>query len=285
MFLEDNMGNKLHGVRDKLGERMKLYYENIPKNKLIRRTPVIIRLDGKTFHTFTKGFEKPFDKILIKTMQETTKYLCENIQGCVLGYTQSDEISLLLIDYQRLETSAWLDYEVQKMCSVSASMATMSFNKFFEEITENLYYNTEVAITNEEEKAWYDLYSKKFHSAVFDSRVFSIPKEEVANYFYWRQLDASTNSVQMVAHANFNHNELKGKGWSELQDMLMIEKGINWNAYTVPEKRGSCVIKTKSIKEVEYNGNKKEVERTLWIVDTNIPQFKGDDRNYIEKLI
>jgi tRNA(His) 5'-end guanylyltransferase len=115
--------------------------------------------------------------------------------------------------------------------------------------------------------------------------VFSIPKEEVANYFYWRQLDASTNSVQMVAHANFNHNELKGKGWSELQDMLMIEKGINWNAYTVPEKRGSCVIKTKSIKEVEYNGNKKEVERTLWIVDTNIPQFKGDDRNYIEKLI
>ena len=89
-------------VHDDLGNRMKTFYEQIPKTKLMRRTPVIIRIDGKAFHTFTKGFQKPFDEVLMKTMQETTKYLCENIQGCVLGYTQSDEITLVLIDYQRL---------------------------------------------------------------------------------------------------------------------------------------------------------------------------------------
>lgn len=109
---------------------MKTFYEQIPKIKLMRRCPVLIRIDGKAFHTFTRGFERPFDEILIKTMQETTKYLCENIQGCVFGYTQSDEITLVLVDYKKLTSSAWFDYEVQKMCSMAASKATMAFNKF-----------------------------------------------------------------------------------------------------------------------------------------------------------
>ena len=117
---------------DSIGTRMKEYYEAVPKTKLMRRTPVAIRIDGKAFHTFTRGFQKPFDMILMKSMQETMKYLCKNIQGCVFGYTQSDEITLILIDYQTLTTDAWFDYEVQKLCSVSASMATMAFNKFFE---------------------------------------------------------------------------------------------------------------------------------------------------------
>jgi len=118
-------------VNDELGKRMKEFYEQIPKTKLMKRMPVIIRIDGKAFHTFTRGFKRPFDKVLIKTMQETTKYLCENIQGCVLGYTQSDEITLVLVDYQKLNSDAWFGYEVQKMCSIASSMATMAFNKFF----------------------------------------------------------------------------------------------------------------------------------------------------------
>ena len=118
-------------VNDELGKRMKEYYEGVPNTKLMRRTPVAIRLDGKAFHTFTRGFQKPFDEVLIKSMQETTKYLCENIQGCVLGYTQSDEITLILVDYKNLDSSAWFDYKVQKMCSIAASMATMAFNQFF----------------------------------------------------------------------------------------------------------------------------------------------------------
>lgn len=104
-------------VRDDLGTRMKTFYENIPKTRLMRRVPVAIRLDGKAFHTFTRGFQKPFDFVLMDAMQQTMKYLCENIQGCVFGYTQSDEITLILVDYQKFTSSAWFDYEVQKMCS------------------------------------------------------------------------------------------------------------------------------------------------------------------------
>ena len=120
-------------VRDDLGTRMKEYYENVYRFGLTRRTPVAIRIDGKAFHTFTRGFQKPFDDVLVRSMQRTMKYLCENIQGCKLGYTQSDEITLILTDYDTLTTDAWFGYELQKMCSIAASMATMAFNKFFDE--------------------------------------------------------------------------------------------------------------------------------------------------------
>ena len=120
-------------IRDALGDRMKHNYEEVSKTRLVRRMPAIIRLDGKAFHTFTRGLDKPFDNIFVKSMQDTMKYLCENIQGCVLGYTQSDEITLVLIDYQTLQTDAWYDYEVQKMTSVSASMATLAFNRYFKD--------------------------------------------------------------------------------------------------------------------------------------------------------
>ena len=115
---------------DSLGDRMKKY-EGVPKTALMRRNPVIIRIDGKAFHTFTRGFRRPFDNVLIESMQKTMKYLCEDIQGCKLGYYQSDEISLLLTDYENINTAAWFDYEVQKMCSIAASMATLAFNRYF----------------------------------------------------------------------------------------------------------------------------------------------------------
>ena len=111
-----------------LGERMK-EYEFQARTRLLRRTPVIIRLDGKAFHTFTRGFDKPFDESLMKIMQKTTLDLCSSIQGCVFGYTQSDEITLVLVDYKELETCAWFDNQVQKMTSVAASMCTNYFNR------------------------------------------------------------------------------------------------------------------------------------------------------------
>lgn len=206
--------------RDDLGNRMKTFYDEIPKTKLMRRTPVIIRIDGKAFHTFTRGFKRPFDNVLIKTMQETAKYLCENIQGCQLAYTQSDEISLLLIDYQRFETSAWFDYEIQKMCSISASMATMYFNKVFSEVVTD-YFDGE---DEEDENYDFALAEAREKGAMFDARVFNIPREEVTNYFYWRQLDASRNSIQMAGQANFSHKELQYKSCNDIQDMLMTQK-------------------------------------------------------------
>lgn len=272
--------------RDDLGNRMKTFYEEIPKTRLMRRTPVVIRIDGKAFHTFTDKFKRPFDDVLINTMQETAKYLCENIQGCQLAYTQSDEISLLLIDYQRFETSAWFDYEIQKMCSISASMATMYFNKVFSEVVTD-YFDGE---DEEDEKYDFALAEAREKGAMFDARVFNIPREEVTNYFYWRQLDASRNSIQMVGQANFSHKELQYKSCNDIQDMLMTQKGINWNDFPTYQKRGSCVVRNKFVLE-----SNDVIEKCMlrdpnqgennWIIDKDIPIFKGDGRQYIEQFV
>lgn len=276
-------------VHDELGTRMKEYYEQIPKTKLMRRTPVAIRIDGKAFHSFTRGFAKPFDEILIKAMQYTTKYLCENIQGCVLGYTQSDEITLILIDYKKLNSDAWFDYEVQKLCSISASMATMSFNKFFAEEVRNFdlawkhgFTPQSVEIQQEHQKYMEVLYRAIEKGAMFDARCFNIPKEEVTNLIYWRQLDATRNSIQMVGQANFSHKELQNKSCNEIQDMLMTQRGINWNNFPVYQKRGSCVIK-KMLGGMDDFGA--PCIRSQWVIDIEIPVFKSDDRDYIDKLL
>ena len=276
-------------VNDELGIRMKTFYEEIPKTKLMRRTPVAIRIDGKAFHTFTRGFKRPFDEVLIKTMQQTTQYLCQNIQGCVLGYTQSDEITLILVDYQTLTTEAWFDYQVQKLCSISASMATMAFNKFF---YENVFqYNGMASMDMSNKKYPYkEIYAKAIEKgAMFDARCFNIPKEEVTNLIYWRQLDASRNSVQMVGQAYFSQKELQNKSCNDIQDMLMT-KGVNWNDLPTYQKRGSCCVRNKIF--IESNGVTADAylrdtskSENKWIIDTNIPIFKGEGREYIDKLV
>ena len=275
-------------VHDDLGIRMKTFYEQIPKTKLMRRTPVAIRIDGKAFHTFTIGFERPFDDLLVEVMQETTKYLCENIQGCVLGYTQSDEITLILVDYKNLNSAAWFDYEVQKLCSISASMATMAFNNAFE----NAIYKRRVAYEKAGMMFCQDPmypYVNKVGKAMFDARCFNIPKEEVTNLIYWRQLDATRNSIQMVGQAYFSHKELHEKSQGQIQDMLFTQRGINWNDYPTHLKRGSCCIKeTLTYGGYDDNGNIVNTyvtRRTHWVIDKEIPIFKGEDREYIEKLI
>lgn len=270
---------------DALGQRMKKY-EYVTRTHLVPRCPVIIRIDGKAFHTFTRGFKKPFDEILVKTMQETTKYLCENIQGCVLGYTQSDEISLVLIDYQKLDTCAWFDYNIQKCASIAASMATMAFNKLFAQNIEKFCNEHTVSeITDEgfaiyidtiENEIQYGKYNTALSKgAMFDARVFNIPKEEVCNNILWRQNDATRNSIEMVGHANFSQSELHKKSCNEIQDMLMLQRGINWNNYPTHLKRGSCCVRKRL----------KNSERTKWVIDTEIPIFKGDGRKYIDDLV
>ena len=290
-------------VNDELGKRMKEFYEQVPKTRLVRRTPVAIRIDGKAFHTFTRGFEKPFDEVLGRAMRETMKYLCENIQGCVLGYTQSDEITLILIDYKKLTSSAWFDYEVQKMCSIAASMATMAFNRAFDKEVTKFYYKHNIVEPSGNEYwdsqdshirfATYDNARNK--GAMFDARCFNIPREEVTNLIYWRQLDATRNSIQMVRQANFSHKELQNKSCNDIQDMLMLQKGINWNDFLTHQKRGSCCVRkvvnvtTKDICEEQEWGE--PIQKTMvtthydWVIDTEIPIFKGEGREYIECLI
>lgn len=274
-----------------LAKRMKKY-EAVPKNTLMRRTPIIIRVDGRAFHTFTKGFQKPFDDVLMRVMQDTMKYLCENIQGCVFGYTQSDEITLILIDYKKLNSEAWFDYEVQKMCSIVASMATMAFNRFFmyeyEEFNRWIY---EGSPTDEDKRLNDVYYNAMCKGAMFDARAFNLPKEDVTNNIYWRQLDASRNSIQMVGQANFSHRELLNKTCDQIQDMLMTQRGINWNDMGTSYKRGSCCVRNRRLISTSVDGtetceirNPKEPE-TAWIIDNDIPIFKGEGRRYIDELI
>lgn len=286
-------------VRDNIGIRMK-GYEQVTKYGLIRRMPVAIRIDGKAFHTFTRGMKKPFDDILIKSMQDTMQYLCKNIQGCVLGYTQSDEITLILIDYKELNTSAWFDNEIQKICSVSASMATMAFNRAFaknvDEWGRSVFPSWDDGGTNEKiDKSLVKLnevYQKAIEKgALFDSRCFNIPKEEVTNLIYWRQLDATRNSIQMVAQANFSHKELQGLSCNMLQNKLLTEKDINWNNLPTIYKRGSCCVKNtypltwqESIKKDVRIRDWNQPERA-WIIDNEIPIFKDDGRQYIDTLV
>jgi tRNA(His) guanylyltransferase len=225
-------------MKDALGDRMKSYYEDITRTYLPRRTYTIIRVDGKAFHTFTRKFNRPFDEVLIDIMNRTAKYLCENVQGCKMAFVQSDEISLILTDFDDINTSAWFDGNIQKITSVVASMATMAFNK------ELLLYKTidilDPIVFNyglEYEKA------KKIDFAMFDARVFTIPtKTEVMNYFVWRQKDATRNSISMVAQSLYSHKELNGKSTDQMQEMI-FQKGTNWNDYNDGMKRDRCVVR------------------------------------------
>ena len=274
--------------KDSLGDRMK-GYENISRIYLTRRTPIIIRIDGKAFHSFTRGFARPFDDVLIKSMQDTAKYLCENVMGCKLAYTQSDEISLLLVDYEKIETQAWFDNNLQKIVSVAASMATMAFNQAFKDNIIN-YIDSHINIDGSLKDGLFEytdtLIKAKNKGAMFDARAFILPKEEVNNYFIWRQQDATRNSIQMVAQSNFSHKELQGKSCNVLQDMLHEQKGLNWNDCPTVYKRGSCIIKIEDgITQYDEVGNIcGYTERTKWIVDKEIPIFT-QDRDYINKYV
>lgn len=249
----------------KLDERMKKY-EYVTRHYLMCRTPVIVRIDGKAFHTFTKGMKKPFDHIFMESMQDTMKYLCENVQGCVLGYCQSDEISLLLIDYDTLETSAWFDNNLSKIISITSSLASVYFNQQF-------YINlVDYRVKNYKSKNRDVDYENRLLAnisslPIFDSRAFNLQKEEVNNYFVWRQQDAIKNAIQMIGRAYFNHKELENKNGKDIVGMLDNIK-VNYHSYTTSEKRGTCCIKTDK----------------GWNLDTEIPIFK-DDKDYIEKLI
>jgi len=222
-------------IKDSLGDRMK-QFESISQNHLMLRTPVIIRIDGVGFSKLTRTLQKPFDDDFRASMAEVTKSLCDNIQGAVFGYTQSDEISILLQDWKTLTTDRWFANNVQKIVSVSASMATAFFARAFKHSQNKI--------------------------AFFDARAYNLPKEEVVNYFVWRQKDATRNSINSLAQSKFSHKELHGKNTSQVQDMLMVHHNINWNDLETRFKRGICVI----------DGQ----------IDLECPIFT-QDRGYIEK--
>lgn len=225
-----------------IADRMKAY-ENCYRNYLPNGFDVIIRVDGRAFHTLTKGFYKPFDTVFMDTMKETAAALCREIQGVKFAYVQSDEISLWLnYDYENGE-QPWFGNNIQKMVSVSASVATISFNRAFKNNVSKFLSNV---IGDEYENSIHFnqclTYISNIDTATFDSRVFILPREEVANYFLWRTKDMERNSIQMVARSLYSHKELVGKKTSDLHE-LIYQKGQNWNNYPGDMKHGTVIVK------------------------------------------
>jgi tRNA(His) 5'-end guanylyltransferase len=262
-------------MKDPLGDRMKDFYEDRTRYKLARRTNTIIRIDGKAFHTYTKGLQRPFDQGLMEDMNKTTEYLCQNIQGAKFGYVQSDEISILITDYDDIDTHAWFDANLQKMASIAASLATAEFNRL--RLIRKM--NTTVATAGS--------ILEQFKHAMFDARVFQIPyQEEVINYFIWRQQDATRNSISSVAQSLYSAKELHGKKTSDMQEMI-FQKGINWNDFTPREKRGSIIRRVEHVyarrDEPIMDGKTRVIEaykRKKWEADLNTPII-SQDKDYL----
>lgn len=195
-----------------LGGRMK-EYEAVWNIKLPRRMPIIMRLDGRAFHTLTRHADKPFDETIIQIMNWTAASVCEEIQGACVAYVQSDEISILIQNQHTIDTDAWFDNKIQKMVSIAASRASITFS---------------FALQRE---------------AQFDARVFVLPEHEVINYFIWRQQDWTRNSIQMLAQSMFSHKELHCKDQKDMQEMC-FSKGVNWNDLATHLKRGRCICRS-----------------------------------------
>lgn len=260
---------------DALGDRMKAY-ENISRIYLTRRMPMIIRIDGKAFHSFTRGFDRPFDSIFRRAMQETAQLLCENIMGCKLAYVQSDEISLLITDYDQLNTDPWFGKNLQKIVSVAASMATLYFNKSFEDIA---IYELQKIDGESYVNDFLQKYVDKFNKAMFDARAFILPESEVCNYFIWRQQDAIRNSIQAVGQAYFSDKELDHKTQKDILQMLIDQKNVDWHTdFMQSERFGTCVAKTLEVPLPEGGLRKK------WHADIFIPLFT-ECRDYIEQWL
>jgi len=211
---------------DSLGDRIKRY-ERAGQFHYPPRQPLIIRVDGRAFHTFTRGFDKPFDHYLMEAMVYAMEKTAKDMMGFKLAYHQSDEVTFLLTDYDRLTTQGWFDYEVNKVVSLAASTFTAWFARMF---------------------------SAKFGVATFDARAFTVPAEDVPNVFIWRQRDWERNSVSMLAQAHFSHKELHGKKVPDMHDMLH-GIGINWADLSLAEKNGTFLLRDGTIRQekADYN--------------------------------
>lgn len=262
-------------MKDSLGDRIK-GYEDTFRHHLPMRMPVILRLDGKSFHSYTKGCKKPFDEKLISVMNQTAQKLCEVIQGVQLAYVQSDEISLLINNYQNLNTESWFGNNIQKMVSIASAIASVEFTNNSWQIwaPEKLSPESDPMSTCDFNE-----------SAYFDCRAFVLPKDEVVNYFAWRQQDNTRNSVQMLARSLYSHKECDNKNNSQLQEMC-FQKGKNWNDCPTQFKRGRCLLKQQVMKKTWNPHEQKDVEvlRNVWTVDNEIPIFT-QDFNYINKWV
>jgi tRNA(His) 5'-end guanylyltransferase len=208
-----------------LGDRMKLYEDHETSRTFIPLLPIIVRLDGKSFHSFTRGLQRPYDERMSQLMKEVTKQLV-TFSSAKIGYTQSDEITLVLYS-DNLDSQVFFDGSVFKTISILASFASATFNKFMPEY----------------------LPEKEKEIPLFDCRAWNVPsKDEAVNCLIWRELDATKNSISMAAQSYFPHKQLIGKTGSDKQEML-FSVGINWNDYPAFFKRGVYIQRRKVVRK------------------------------------
>jgi tRNA(His) guanylyltransferase len=262
------MGSTVKPKADTLGDRMKKY-ENITRFSLPPRTYTILRVDGRAFHTWTRGLNRPYDTQLIDCINEAAIVLCEQISGSLFAFAQSDEISVLAVDFKDIKSQSWFDGNIQKWVSVGASIATAAFN---ERVS---YYNSDRNTTT--------LGSKKRPTATFDARVYTIPDfVEVENYFVWRQQDAERNSVTMLAQNYASHKQLHGKNRAA-QHEIIHKAGDNWAKHPTRFKHGAMIRKKCGALELS-TGQRVRLESSNWFVDDETPIFTRK-RDYLRELI
>ena len=251
---------------DTLGNRIKIKYENVFRATLPQRSYVIVRIDGKAFHTFTKKLPKPVSQPLVAALDAAAQVLCKEMMGCRLAYGQSDEYSFLLTDFDTDDTEMWFNGNIQKITSVSSSIFTATFNQ------EWARQGAEVKLGH------------------FDSRTFIIPdRRDVLRYFQWRQADASRNSLNMLASCHFTHKELMGAG-ADVKHEMLHSKGVNWSKQPTSFKRGRVVRKVSQDRTVSFTHKKTQklqtvqIQESVWAVDNEIPVF-GRQAAYLDDIV
>ena len=287
--------------KDSLGDRQK-QYEISSETYLVPKMPIIIRIDGKAFHTYTKGMVKPFDKILGTSMKRTMQALCKDVHTCVFGYTQSDEITLILRLPDRIKSQAYLNRRVQKITSLTASKATKYFNKFFIEEVDKLIESEKAksaeviktvakygddspqgrtALQTEfVDKKLMKNYIKKKGEAEFDARAFNVPEWDCINNIIWRQQDAMRNSVEMVGHCYFSAKQLHKVNVVGIREMLLNQRNISWEYNFTPyQKWGACCYKVTEEKQIKG----KKVFRNSWKIDESMPIIQ-ENRNWFSEI-
>jgi tRNA(His) 5'-end guanylyltransferase len=246
-------------------------YKATTDTRLKTKVPVFVFVDGNAFSTLTKHFRKPYDEVFSKTMQQTMKYLCEEIQGCVFGYTVSDEITLILTDYHKWNSCPWFDYRVKKVGAIAASKASVAFNKFFKENKEEFY----ISYDGDDKEELYRAYNNALDSMpVFDGSCFNVPEDRVCEMILWRQYDARRNSIQSLGRKYFSNREMLGKSNGEVLEMLS-EKNVSWPEMPTAYRIGSCCSKG-----VEPFARKKK-----WKVDSDMPMLCDENRKYLQDIM
>jgi tRNA(His) 5'-end guanylyltransferase len=279
--------------KDAFGDRMKRY-EEATRFVLPRRTYTILRVDGRAFHSWTRGLAKPYDPNFMECIDSAAVVLCEQISGAQFAYVQSDEISVLAVDFLAVDTQAWFDGNVQKWASIGAGIATMAFNNMVVSMhhraLDALEEHTSKTLPEERSKDWVNPYSeisRKAPNAVFDARVFTVPDPiEVENYFVWRQQDAERNSVMMLARAHASHKQLAGKKRAD-QHEIIHKAGDNWAKHPVRFKHGA-VVRRSGVKDWGKDVGRQPFSENYfvgnWFVDNDTPMFTKD-RKYLRSLV